>query len=87
MVTDPTGDLVEFPSLGSKDLIRLAEDLLHVYPIYREGREGSWEGADVSSISNVISRAENYPTDLPSEEATALSEAFRKVPLPHQIPS
>jgi len=76
-------DLVEFPSLGSGDLIRLVEDLLHVYPIYRECRKSSWDGAGVSPVSNVISRAENYPTDLSSEEATALSEAFRNVPLPH----
>jgi len=80
-------DLVEFPSLGSEDLIRLVEDLLHVDPIYCEHGEYVVNGADVSSVSNVISRAENYPTDLSSEEATALSEAFRKVPLPHQIPS
>ena len=65
----------------------MAKDLLHVHPIYREYMEGSWNGADVSSVSNIISRAESYPMDLSSEEATELSGAFRRVPLPHHIPS
>jgi len=60
---------------------------MHVHPIYREHGEDIEGSADVTPVSNVISTAKNYPTDLSSEEATALSEAFRKVPLPHQIPS
>ena len=83
----PTDDLVEFPPLGSEDLIRLVEDLLHVHPIYREHGEDMEGCADVTPVSSVISRAKNYPTDLSSEEAIALSEAFRNVPLPYQIPS
>jgi len=81
------GDLVEFPPLGSEDLIRLGEDLLHVYPIYREHRGGTRGDEYVSPVSNVISRGENTPTDLSSEEAIALTETFRKVPLPYPIPS
>jgi len=79
-------DLVELPPLGSADLIRLREDLLHVDPIYREHRT-AWSVIRVPSASDLISRDKNTPTDLSSEEATALAETFRQVPLPYQIPS
>ena len=81
--------LVDFPPLGSEDLIRLGEDLLHVHPIYYDPQYGVLEqGAKtLSSISNVISSGKTSPTGLSSEETTALSETFRKVPLPHRFPS
>ena len=84
-----TNDLVEFPPISPENLIRLGEDLLHVHPIYCEvwGWIYREEGEYVSSISNMISRGKTSPTGLSSEEATALAETFRKVPLPHQIPS
>ena len=83
-----TNDLVKFPTLDSEDLIRLGEDLVHVYPMYylvryRPRRDDEY----VSSISNMIPRGEISPTDLSSVEATTLSGMFRKVHLPYQIPS
>jgi len=78
-----TNHLVEFPPLGSKDLIRLGEDLLHVHPIFRKHRHNAQESdAYIPSVSNLISRGGNSPTGLSSEEATALAETFRKVHLP-----
>jgi len=81
-----TTDLVEFPPLGPEDLVRLGEDLLHICPIYNKVRYHSQEDDEhLSSISNVISRGMISPMGLSSEEATALAERFRKVPLPRQI--
>jgi len=83
-----TDYLVQFPTLGSEDLVRLGEDLLHVYPIsYKDWSDHLQNETYVSLISNVISRAKTSPTGLSSEEATALTEIFRKVPLHRQIPS
>jgi len=80
--------LVGFPSVSPEDLIRLGEDLLHVYPIYYEDPTFSKrDGETISSISEVILRGKTTPTGLSSEEATALSETFREVLLPRQIPS
>jgi len=80
-------DLVEFPPLGSEDLIRLGEDLLHVYPIYCEEHNTRQDGKYVSSISEVVVRGKNSATGLSSEEATALAEMFRKVPPVRQLSS
>ena len=83
-----TNELVEFPPVSPENLIRLGEDLLHVYPIYREHRNEAWGKEYLSSISTVISRGtRTSPTNLSSEEATALAEAFRKVSLSRHIPS
>ena len=75
-----------FPPLGSKDLIRLGEDWLHVDPVYRKERGYSGRDKHVSSISDVISRSKTT-MDLSSEETTELAETFRKVPLPRQMSS
>jgi len=84
-----TSDLVDFPPLGSEDLIRLGEDLLHVYPIFYKDRYylPKRDSKTVSSISAVILRGKTSPTGLSPEEATALAETFRNVPLPRRIPS
>ena len=80
-------DLVEFPPIGHKNLIRLGEDLLHVYPIWCECWEHARNDQYVSSVSAVISRETNPPTDLSPAEATALAETFREVVFPRHIPS
>ena len=82
-----TEDLVEFPPLGPEDLIRLGEDLLHVYPIWCKYDKYLRKDECVSSVSAVISRGTISPTDLSPAEATVLAETFRKVLLPLQIPS
>ena len=82
-----TDDLVEFPPLGPEDLVRLGEDLLHVYPIWCEYRGYAQNDERVSRVSAMISKSKNSPTDLSPAEATVLAETFRKVLLPRQIPS
>ena len=78
-----TNDLVEFPLLGSNDLIRLGEDLLQVYPVYRQKWKSYTRGDEyLSWISTVISTGKATPTGLSSEEATGLMEVFRKVLFP-----
>jgi len=81
--SQPTNVLVVFPPLGSEDLIRLGEDLLHVYPIYY--KDSKPEEETISSISDLISRGKTSPTGLSSADATVLAETFRKVtpPLPN----
>ena len=82
-----TDDLVEFPPLGPEDLVRLGEDLLHVYPIWCKYDKYLRNDECVSSVSAMISRGTISPTDLSPAEATVLAETFRKVLLPRQIPS
>jgi len=79
-------DLVEFPPVGRENLIRLGEDLLHVYPIYHEYQDATRQDEHVSSISVVISRYKTSPTSFTRKEETILAETFRKVPLPRQVP-
>jgi len=87
-VDRPMDDLVEFPPLGSVDLIRLGEDLLHAYPIYHKHRDDiRHDVVYIASVSNLISRGENSaPGTFSSEEATALEATFRKVPFPAKFP-
>ena len=81
-------DLAKFPLLGSEDLIRLGEDFLHVHPIYIKNSYNTGQDDEyLLSISNMISMGKVSPTGLSSEDATALAETFRKVPLPRQTPS
>ena len=81
-------DSVEFPPLGSEDLIRLGEDLLHVHPVFYRARYlPEQRHGYVSSISNVVSRGKSPPMDLSSEEVTALAGTFRKVLSPRRISS
>ena len=82
-----TDDLVKFPPLGPENLVRLGEDLLHVYPIWCEYRGYARNDERVSRISVMISKSKNSPTDLSPAEATILAEMFREVLLPRQIPS
>jgi len=82
-----TNDLVKFPLLSPENLVRLGEDLLHVCPIYNHLRFIHPQDKHRSSISALISRGKTSPTGLSSEEALALARIFRKVSLPHQIPS
>jgi len=78
-----TDRLVEFPPLGSEDLIQLREDFLRVYPIYCKHRNYTWSDKYITSISDAIPR--DKATYLSSEEATALTTMLRKVPLLRQI--
>ena len=82
-----TDDLVEFPPLSPEDLIRLGEDLVHIYPIHDKHVGYPWHDERVSLISDMISKGKTSPMGLSPEEATLLAEAIRKVPLPRQIPS
>jgi len=84
-----TNDLVEFPPLSPKNLVRLGEDLLHAHPIHDRVRVCFQPESDkyLSSISAMMSSSKTSRKGLSSEEATALAELFRKVSLPHQIPS
>ena len=82
-----TDDLVEFPPLSPEDLLRLGEDLLHVYPIWCEHGKYARNNECVSSVSAVISRGTNPPTGLSTDEATELAETFRKVLLPRAAKS
>ena len=80
-----TNVLVGFPLLGSEDLIRLGDDLLHVLPIYHKPYKK--DTRLISSISDVISKGKASPTGLSSADATVLAETFHKVPPPpRQIP-
>jgi len=83
-----TDGLVEFPPVSPKDLIRLGEDLLHVCPIYNAIDYHSWrDDEDLPPISALITRGKASPAGLSSEDAAALTEIFRKVSHPRQIPS
>ena len=82
-----TDDLVEFPPLGPENLVRLGEDLLHVYPIWCKYSNEARNDECVSRVSAMISKSKNSPTGLSPAEATILAEMFRKVLLPRQIPS
>ena len=83
----PTDDLAEFLPLGPVNLIRLGEDLLHTHPIYYQEHPTTIQDQKyVSSISNVIPWDKPSPTDLSSEEATALAETFREVHSPAGSP-
>jgi len=62
--------------------MQLGEDLLHVYPIYRESNDDNEDDERVLSISKLISRGNTSPTGLSSAEAEELATMFRDVPLP-----
>ena len=76
---------VDFPPVGPKNLVRLAEDSLRVYSTLR--RLNPWYGAVaadreyISSVSGLIStsRDATSPTSLSSTEAAALTEIFCEV--------
>ena len=74
-----------FPLVSPKNLIRLGEDLLHVYPIYCEDRNGTLDNIYIPWIFEVVSKGKASPTGLSSEEANALAGVFREVPLPYKI--
>lgn len=73
---------LDFTELGSEDLIRLGEDLLHAFSMFSQI---SWHSVDrgdhiyISSISDilVVSRGGEVPMSLSSEEAAVLAETFR----------
>jgi hypothetical protein len=76
--------LAEFPPVGRKNLIRLAEELLSTFlalPLELGAR------ATLRTIHeyiyNVISRDGASPTILSSVEAAALTERLNKVSFPH----
>jgi len=60
---------------------------LHVYPIYRKDGGENLGDKYISSISDVIERGKTSLTGLFPEEAAALAETFRKVPLLHPPPT
>ena len=71
-------DLVNFASLGTEHLIRLAEDFVRALPSVtrdppRSQREEGW----ISLISEVASRAETSSSF--SQDGPALAETFRQV--------
>lgn len=75
-------DLVVFPPVCNKNLIRLREDLLRAssaLPYQTIGDEHQY----LSSISDLLSRDKTSQTDLSSAEATELERMFRMVSLPH----
>ena len=80
-------DPVEFDSLSHENLIRLGEDLLHVFSSLRQdGWEFPTETSEfMSSISDLMPRG-GASTGLSSADATALAVIFRKVTYPHHPP-
>jgi len=83
-----TDDLVEFPLVRRRNLIRLGEDLLHASSIptaiaYYDVT--STERQYLSSISDLISRDRTSPIGLSPAETAALAGRFRKVPIPCSI--
>ena len=80
-------DPVEFDSLSHKNLIRLGEDLLHVFSSLRQdGWEFSTQTSEfMSSISDLMQKG-GASTGLSSADATALAEMFHEVTYPHQPP-
>ena len=91
-------DLVEFPPVRPKNLIRLGEDLLHAFstarlhgiPRIHQHRSLSTrleQGSKyISLISGLIPKDGNTLTSLSSREEAELAELFHlKVPFPYQI--
>jgi hypothetical protein len=76
----PPDLLLEFPPVGRKNLIRLAEELLYTFLVLplNPGQRARLRIAQ-ECIYNVISRDEASPTSLSSVEVAALVEIFEKV--------
>ena len=77
--------LVEFPPVGPKNLVRLAEELLYTFQILPlDPDELTTLRTMQEYISNVISRDGTSPPSLSSAEAAAETETFDKVPFPRK---
>lgn len=83
------GELVDFPSLGTENLIGLGEDFMRALPfVARDPSRSRMEEEWISSISGAVSRA-TTSTSLSSQDAVALAETFSHVrssstkPRPH----
>jgi hypothetical protein len=76
----PQDLLVEFPPVGRKNLLRLAEELLYTFlALPLDPRQRATLGTVQEYVSDVISRGGSSPTIPPSAKAVALMGTFRKV--------
>jgi hypothetical protein len=75
--------LVEFPPVGHRNLVRLAEELLSTFQILPLSPAQLATLITVHKyISNVISRDETFRPILSSAEAVAEAKTFAEVPFP-----
>ena len=76
--------LVEFPPVGHKNLIRLAEELSYTFSILplNPGERATLRTMQ-EHISKVISGGGTSPTSVSSVEAAALAGTLRRVLFPH----
>jgi hypothetical protein len=79
----PPDALVEFPPVGRKNLVRLAEELLYTFLVLPlDPHQRATLRSVQEYISNVISRDEASPAILSSAEVAAFTDTRREVFFP-----
>ena len=82
----PPDALAEFPPVGRKNLIRLAEELLYTFLVLPlDPHQRATLKAVQEYISNVVSRDGGSPTILSSAEVAVFTETRREVFLPRWV--